>query len=360
MDESKRSILIVDDKKANLTGLAQGLKSRLPNYEIVPWQPNEHEGPPNLKFENLINIHTEMVVTDYDLTTAVKGFFGLAVVAWCQQRGIPVGEYTRLPSAALPQEPNLFELRVPTNEDAAADYITGVVNGFSDLRDRIERSSDVVTTGGSLASILATILERPKLENQFAAYMSRPNAANSFLISSLTKDSNPGDDTKKRLFTYVLGHLLLNSVLKYPGPILTNEMLCAYLAIGCGSFEELKDYFKSARYIGPFGQGRNYYWREDVDDILDDLGSEVGTEDFDSFGDFNRRIVARLVEGEVSSHTCSRCSGTKGGFWCPFTHRAVCERSDCSVTGSSWIPTGAQLCRIERDFFDEWSPILSL
>ena len=360
MGRSKRSILIVDDKKEYLTGLAEGLKKRLPDYEIVTWQPNEHEGPPNEKFENLVSIHTEMVVTDYDLTTAVKGLFGLAIVAWCQHQGIPVGEYTRLPTAALPQEPNLFELRVPTNEDSAADYITGVVNGFGDLRDRIERNVELVTTRGSLASVLATILERPKLENQFAAYMSRPNAANAFLIGSLTTDSNPGDDTKRRLFTYLLGHLLVNSVLKYPGPILTSEMLGAYLAIGHESFEEVKSYFKSAKYSGPFGEGKCFYWREDVDDILDEFGEEVGTEDLGSFGDFNRRVVERLVEGDVSSHECARCDGKKGGFWCPFTNRAVCERSDCSVTGSSWIPTGAQLCRFRCWPYHEWSPILSL
>ena len=360
MDRLKPSILVVDDTEANLIGLARGLEQRLPDYDIVKWQPRESEGPPYEMFGHIVGTHTEMVVTDYDLTTSIKGLFGLAIVAWCQSRGVPVGEYSRLLETTLPQEPNLFELRVPTEEETAADFVTGVVNGFRDLRERIEENLEVDSVGGSLAFILATVLKRPYLESQFAAYMSRPNATNAFLVGSLKDELKPGKDEKRRLFTYVLGHVLVNSVLKYPGPILTEEMLCAYLAISLRSFEQVKGFFECARYTGPFCEGRYLYWREDIDDILDDKSGELATEDLESFGEFNRRVVEKLVDGIPIPHDCERCEGKRGGFWCPLTHRAVCERPDCSVPGSSWIPAGAQLCRIERDFFDEWSPILSL
>ena len=360
MDRQEPSVLIVDDNKDNLTRLAKELEERLPDYKIEIWQPVDDELSPEEVFDQFVGEKTELVVTDYDLTTTLKGMFGLAVVAWCQSRSIPVGEYSRLPGAAMPVEPNLFELRVPIEDDTTADFVAGVVRGFHDLRMKIEANLNVVNEGGSLAQILASILDRPDLESQFSAYMSQPNAANSFLVGSLKKESSQGDVTKSRLFSYVLGHILINSVLKYPGPILSGEMLCAYLTINSQSFARIEESFESARYIGPFSEGKNLYWRDDVDHLLDSVDIELTSEDFESIGDFNRRVVEVLIEGEVPPHKCVRCEGRKGGFWCPFTNRAVCERADCSVPGSSWIPAGAQLCRIERDFFDEWSPILSL
>ena len=207
---------------------------------------------------------------------------------------------------------------------------------------------------------MAYILDRPNLESQFSAYMSQPNAANAFLVGSLKKGSSEGNVAKSRLYTYVLGHVLINSVLKYPGPILSDEMLCAYLTISTRSFAEIKERFECARYSGPFSEGIHLYWRDDVDQVLDNAGAGLATEDFESIGEFNRRVVEGFFDGELSPHECSRCEGRKGGFWCPFKNRVVCEQSDCSVPGSSWIPAGAQICRIEREFFDEWSPILSL
>ena len=360
MDSTNSSILVVDDTEEKLQELKRSLVERLPNFEIRTWQPKDDECSPEVTFDSKIDNNTAMVVTDYDLTTTIKGLFGLTIVAWCQKRCIPVGEFTRLPGASLPREPNLFELRVPIAGNSTVEYITGVVTGFSDLRTRINENPDVVTTGGSLASILANLMERPYLESQFAAYMSRPNAANSFLFESLKNETNKEDEAKDRLFTYVLGHVLLNSVLKYPGPILSFEVLCAYLAIGSESFRQVKELFEDARYTGPFSENRDLYWRDEVDLILDNLGAELDTDDQESFGDFNRKVVEEITEGKLASHECIRCNGRKGGFWCPFTNRAVCEMSDCSVPGSSWIPAGAQLCRIEREFFDEWSPILSL
>ena len=340
----------MDDVEEHLTRLATRLEKNLEGFKVETWQPKEEEGPPSETFDRLVGQNTELVVTDYDLSTTIKGLFGLTIVAWCQSKGIPVGEYSRLNEAALPPEPNLFELRVPTDEEDAAEYVTGVFNGFRNLRESIERHPEVVESGGSLAGVLAVLLGRPYLESQFAAYMSWPNAANAFLLGSLSKESTIDIKAKQKMFTYVLGHVLVNAVLKYPGPILTDSVLCAYLAIGFQSFDSVKHLFENARYKGPFSGGRCLYWRDDVDKVLGELSGELALEDFDSIGDFNRETVKKSTGGGVTAHGCIRCTGSKGGFWCPFTNRAICERADCSVPGSSWIPAGAQLCRIERVF----------
>ena len=283
------AILVVDDIEANLSGLAGRLRERLPGHEIGTWRPREDEGSPAQVFDSYVGETTEFVVTDYDLTQAVKGLFGLSIIGWCQTRGVPVGEYSRANIAALPREPNLFELRVPPEEDAAVEFVTCIFNGFRQLRTQIGDNPEVMSDGGSLARVLSQLLERPFLEGQFAAYMSRLNSANAALVETLKAavegGKKPDEAFKRRLLTYVLGHVLVNSVLKYPGPILSKEVFCAYLTTTSASFVDVKELFETAKYSGPFGEGRHYYWQDDVDRILEDFGKDISSEGVESFGD---------------------------------------------------------------------------
>lgn len=170
----------------------------------------------------------------------------------------------------------------------------------------------------------------------------------------------PGADDIVQILTYVLGHVLHNAILKFPGPILSGEALCSYVSTSEAEITPLRKIFAQAVYGGPFGGEAQYFWREDVDNILETIGAAVADQEFESFGDFNRAAVEANLLRPLAVHTCARdgCGGRKGGFLCPFTHRPVCERADCSVSASSWIPQGAQLSRVERDFYDEWAPLL--
>ena len=291
MNRHLPAVLVVDDIEANLKGLAERLSERLPDHEIGTWQPREEEGSPAEVFDRVVGETTELVVTDYDLTRTVKGLFGLSIVGWCQTRGIPVGEYSRANVAALPQEPNLFELRVPTEEGAAVEFVASVFKGFQRLRTHIGDNPELVSSGGSLARVLSQLLGRPSLEGQFAAYMSRLNSANAALVETLRSavegGRKPDGEFKARLLTYVLGHVLVNSVLKYPGPILGKEVFCAYLTTTPASFDDVSGLFTNARYDGPFGEGRDYYWQDDVDKVLDDLAGDGASEDLESFGEYH-------------------------------------------------------------------------
>ena len=363
MNASKPSILLIDDEQENLNSLANSLRDRLQDdAELIPWQPTAEDKSLVHTFEQYVDNHTILVITDYDLTTSVKGFFGHSIVGWCQMRSIPVGDFSRANFDALPREPNLFELRVPTNEREATDFIANTFRGFCDIRMWIEDNLEILTDQRSLAAVLATILNRPRSESQFAAYMTRLGASNSALLQKLKEYAGeevvPKYEDKIRFLTYVLGHVLSNAVLKYPGPILSGEALCAYVATSVDEMNSLADLFGNAKYTGPFSESTALFWREDVDSIIDGFGEGIVDEQFDSFGDYHRRAIEATLERTLASHTCQRCDGVKGGFWCPFTERPVCERGDCSVPASSWIPSGAQLSRVERDFYDEWAPIL--
>ena len=367
MNNSKPSILLIDDNKKNLDNLVERLRGLVPDAELNSWRPAEQDGQPVDVFNDKVDEHTALVITDYDLTTQVKGFFGQSVVGWCQTRAIPVGEYSRANIIKLPTEPSLFELRVPNDEEKAAKYIARAFSGFLAIRRGIEEKPELLSKGQRLASVLSSLLSCPHLESQFAAYMSRPGAANSALTQQLIDyardEATPSIkriERKVRIVTYVLGHVLLNSILKYPGPILSYRVLCAYLTTTPGSEGDISGLFKDAAYSGPFSDNRQLFWRHIVDDTIDRLSEQVNAGQAESFGDFNRRIVEAALECKLAPHNCNRCGGEKGGYWCPFTMRPVCERADCSVPASSWIPSGAHLSRVERDFHDEWAPLLGL
>lgn len=356
------SILLIDDNENLAVGLRDALAPLLQDVpvDIRVWVPTESE--PEIAFGEKVDDGTVLVITDYDLTTSVKGLFGLSIVGWCQSRSIPVGDFSRGNLTALPKEPNLFELRVPTDNQEGAAFIASTFRGFQEIRAAVE-ATGLSADRRNLAGVLADLLKRPHLESQFALYMNRLGAANSALLQKLRDFAGPevpDDAAKVRLLTYVLGHVLLNAIIKYPGPVLSDKALCAYLATVPSEITALEPIFATARYAGPFSASGPAFWRENVDAILDDLGEGHDADAFESFGDYNRHVVQVALSRELAKHDCDRCGGVKGGFWCPFTLRPVCERADCSVPSSSWIPQGAQLARVERGFYDEWAPLLGL
>ena len=365
MSAPSRAILLIDDEQDKLTSLAGAVRDKVDAATVREWCPRWDEDS-SVAFAQLAGKDTVLVVTDYDLTTAVKGLLGHTVVAWCQNRFIPVGDFSRGHIDALPAEPNLFELRVPRNEVDAVAYIVRMFEGFTRIQEGIEQNSELLTSRRSPAQVLALLLGRKEMESQLGPYFSKPGLFSSSLLDTVRGgEHGRGSATaaeKTRLLTYILGHVLVNAVLKYPGPILAEGPLCAYLATSPKDIEKLSELFNAARYTGPFDVGERLFWREDVDATVEDLARKFEVEDTQdgSFGDYHRAVLTKALDGDIAKHECERCDGVKGGFWCPFTKRAVCEQSDCSSAASSWVPSGAYACRVEKVCFDEWSPVLGL
>ncbi len=363
-----RTILLIDDKEDFLGELEAELKLRLKDEALIlTWVPRKADLPSKYFEQFLADNDIRLVVTDYDLTEQGQlGFFGATVVDWCQNRGIPVGDFSRGNASSLAQEPNLFELRVPVeSNDAAAEYVAAVFRGFTAIREAID-ANDTLLSQRSPAAALAFMLGAKGLESQFSQYGIRYGGANSSLIDRVSETApehlKPTKEKKAALLTYIMGHLLRNAVLRFPGPIMTGEALAAYLAVDRIDESKYLPTFASARYAGPFGELDDYYWTRQVDEVLSSFDKMVSESDeFVSTGAYNRaRIEAGLGAKLTLSTACKRCNGTEGGFLCPFTHRTVCQRPDCSVVSNVWIPAGARLSRFERDFYEEWAPILGM
>lgn len=364
----KATILLIDDQDRYVTPLAEALRQRLGDAgQVVSWVPSDSDNPLE-RFEELLTTHdVRLVVTDYDLTQGQLGFFGSTVVDWCQKKAIPVGDFSRGHASSLAEEPNMFELRVPLDSDASTvNYIHSVFLGFTAIREAINSTVDL-SKQRSPAAVAAAILGVPRLESQFAQYGIRYGGANSALIDSVTSTASPAivpeRDLVARLLTYITGHLLVNAILRFPGPLMDEQALCAYLAVAPTELPKFRQYFDSATYRGPFAGMKSFLWTHAVDDVLANGDDRISDDDnFTSTGAHNRRRLEILLGTKLARHTqCEeRCLGEEGGFLCPFTKRPVCQRADCSVVSNAWIPAGARLARFEKGFYDEWSPILGM
>ena len=220
MTSASGSIVLIDDDRESLERLEAGVREAVGDATVRPWYPSP-DGDPADEFERIAGEDTVLVVADYDLTRAVKGLFGHSVVAWCRSRFIPVGDFSRGHIGALATEPDLFDLRLPRDEAQAAAFIARMFEGFSRVRAGIEANVALVSEGRSPGQILSYLVGREELESQLAPYMSRPGLFNSSLLDTLTEAMHPEDESERlaekiRLLTYIVGHVLVNAVMKYP------------------------------------------------------------------------------------------------------------------------------------------------
>ena len=355
------SILLIDDDQRLLDELRAELARILPDVEVDSWQPAAGDDDIFGILEDRVTDRTVLVATDQDLTgRGMKGLFGSTIVRWCQKHAVPVGDFSRAKGTRLPAEPNLYELRISHRKREGARAIARAFRGFRETRIRLVEAQDSLGSLQSLASVLAGILQRPELDADLSLYMSRLGTANAAIVQRLKKLGSTGDHSteKIQILTYILGHVLLNGVLRFPGPILSDLALCAYVGTSRAEAPTLRRLFKGAIYDGPFSDGTRFFWGGDVDALIMGFAAGSVLEDYDAVGDYNRAMVERRLDRSLGRHECERCDGRKGGFLCPFTERTVCQRSECSVSASSWVPGGAYLCRVEWDFFEEWAPIL--
>ena len=186
----------------------------------------------------------------------------------------------------------------------------------------------------SPGQLLATLLGRGELESQFSPCMTRPGMFNASLLDTLA--ALAADVAAMPLTPSRRGGRFRSS--RVPNQ-------SEYTLIRPSDCPTNQDHLKGRRGGGAIVRRSR------------GVGRRLG---------LVRRLPPRggvAGAGKCRADGCTRdgCGGTKGGFSCPFTRRAVCERVDCSSTASSWVPSGAYACRVERDSLrGERAPILGL
>jgi hypothetical protein len=349
-------LLFIDDKEGQLTHLPAKVEPLLAgtNISIDVWRPAAGDALRTTLVEKLEPRPT-LVVTDHDLTEAgAAGLLGGGVISWCRAHAIPVGDYSNKFASEL-EEPDLFEFRFSADAPTAAGEIADLAKGFVTLPSLLAAVTDEGGSGWSYT--LAAALDRAGLASAFSLYSARTGASHRAEIERLT-DQYGEPQARKLLETYVVGHLLNNGILRYPGPILDALALCSYLAISDDNVDVAAELFAAARYNGPFGGLNRFFWQTDVDERLIALAEAAGVDDDLDDAMVRRKVVSHHLEPGL--HPCTHCDGSRGGFRCPYTGRTTCDLPECSVPTTSWIPQGAYLTRVDRDYFERWAPLLGM
>ena len=366
MTTKPAQILLIDDEPEKINTLKKNLKKELEGdqIEVNLWIP-ELNSEPEMYFADINKDNTELVITDYDLTkNGLRGFQGSNVRSWCHEKLIPVADFTRGTHTSLPDEPDLFGMRVPVkSEKEAIKYIVGIYRGFSEIR---EKARSLLEDNSSISAITARVLGRPELEPNLSLYFSRLATSNPWPRKQLLSFAESFEENHKGelvdLLSYVIGHVLQNVVIAFPGPLMNMSVLAAYLSILRNDAVKFTELTELTAYTGPFSDIGPYYWRNDVDAKIDELIDKTDKTLPNEERLLNRFAVEEALGVKAKTHNCDRihCKGELGGFWCPFTRRPVCSRDDCSEASTAWIPDGADLCRVEKNFFDEFAPLLGL
>ena len=355
----KPRILLIEDNSEQMSKRLSALEKVLDDQDVCidSWQPGQDgEDDYEAILQAKLKSRPTLVATDHALEEGgAHGFRSGSVITACRREAIPVGNYSRTP--VLLEEPNLFLFRFDDDPDEAAAQIAEIYSGFLELGQKI--NDDSLSERKGWSRTLARLLGREDMAASFSLYSARNVGSFSTTIGHLEKTFST-DEAVRILEVYLIGHLLRNGILTFPGPIMDEFALCSYLACADDRAPELKKTFANARYLGPFGSTRFYFWQDDVDDLLEDMADELDAEGESDLSDdeFRREIVSSRFD--PGTHDCTRCNGTRGGFRCPYTKRSVCDRKDCSAASSSWIPTGAHLSRVEREYYERHAPLLGL
>src|SRR5438067_2329883 len=97
-------IILIDDDQDHSNTLREAVtKLAEPReFEVISWLPASEQESPAEEFNALLDTGVALVITDYDLTKSLRGFFGTSIVAWCQNKAVPVGDYSRGSAGSLP------------------------------------------------------------------------------------------------------------------------------------------------------------------------------------------------------------------------------------------------------------------
>ena len=133
MNNHNPSILLVDDDIQSITRLQDRLKPLLDNnVELVVWQPTPSDSDTREAFERHITNRPVLVVTDYDLTTSVRGFLW-SEHCWLVPKSGHPGRRFFLVQISMPYPKSLTfsNCVVPANEEQAAIFIAKYFQGLS-------------------------------------------------------------------------------------------------------------------------------------------------------------------------------------------------------------------------------------
>lgn len=371
-------ILLIDDKSHIPLKLKDALILEFPEFEdqIDIWNPDKLSELQKLYEDNKGNPEQDsaadediwrrvleqrgikMVVVDHDLSELDVRISESAITNACKQLAIPVCNYHRKPpnndSQNLKSKVNQarsFSIEIEIDEDnhckQCAKEIINVFLGFQSLKEKISNLEMEVLSEGP-AKIISEVLGKPELESIFARYTASSTLAAD--IIQYDDEDTPENEIPlilKERIHFILGCWLHNYVLPFPGILLNNIAAASYINLDPQQFNGYSVEFEDAKYSGPFSTYTPYWWRYDLDQILFDADAEDAVEFLE-----NKQMQ------NILPCKCSVNSESNAGYYCIVKRQPISYEQ--SVGHLSWIPEGADLCRIHKKIYRRLAPMMGL
>lgn len=356
-------VIVFEDSEAQRNELVNHLRQRL---KQVPVEVIDGSGAPEKKgtydaqLEDLLNKMAPqgaLVVCDKDLSRMGEfiGLSGTIVAAVADRLGFPLCLYARgegelkgedLLKSLAPWEKKRIILEWHT-EESLAETCANIYHAFSYIEKAYENLGEKDRT--TPASALSRILGQPGIEDRIALYGSGEQG---FLEEIMPFLRDVASDTTRELtrrMPRILGNWLYTSILRFPGILVFEVPAASYLNIDTDDFEkpDVQTLFAQAKYQGPFSDlgNRKWWWRHELDDLLESSGCEDGLE--------------FVKSKEVEVRPCNDPqTGDRAGYYCMVTGEPVSDKN--SKSGISWFPAGSDLARIRLDKFNELAPWVGL
>lgn len=297
------------------------------------------------RLAHYLNSQTDikLIVIDHDLSKYNDNRLSEPVISIASHAAsIPLVRYARINRKPVDnlsdavEAGSEFSIKVDINNPyEAAKKIINIYDGFKTIKESIKNLEEAERHKGP-SNIIANITEAKTQEDNFWMYVSGANLLKE-LIEFQDVENKAVIHNKKELIierlSYVMGYWLYNIVLTFPGVILNKIATSSYLHISEEDLEANKKYFEKAKYKGPFFLTEDYWWKEFIDEILDEEDVEIGFELLKKNG----------VEVEKKEF----------GYYCVMTQKQISFENSKSL---SWLPNGAILSRVNEDLYDQYAP----
>ena len=357
-------ILIFDDKKDEAADIAKRLRNTLSRGTAKIEEFRGLDDPskaPSYERHLLKWIDTEFFDKDIGLIVCDKelglyeNYRGLSATQISKvaiEKGVPFCQYSRQANDVSREMAAFRRLKDWDSEEITLDglapdkwvpQIVSLFRGFKAIKAGYSKFSEKYETP---AAILAAILKHPESESRIALYGSGDQG----LLKEILVYYNPKKpniDALHQRMPRVMGKWLYLSILRFPGLLVNQVAAASYLNIDAKDFvkPKVRALFHKAEYAGPFAELGPWWWRHELDEILDKAGCEDG-----------RELAAKH---KLNVKICLDPNSRKrAGYYCMLTKAPVSEEN--SRGGISWFPAGADIARIRKDKFEEITALVGM
>lgn len=317
------------------------LNSMFPDNSVKDTQALEDRLAAYLDSRNEI----KLLVIDHDLSGFKNDKLSEPVISIASHSSsIPLIRYARINRKSVDTLADAidagseFSIKIDTKDPAeAAKKIINAYDGFSKIKNAIEALEYAQISKGP-SSIIANITNAKTQEDNFWMYVSGASLLKELVELNDVMNAQQLDNPQKNKLivdrlSYIIGYWFYNIVLTFPGVLLNKTATSSYLHITNQDLEQNQQFFETAKYNGPFSLTEDYWWKENLDEILDREEVETG---FDL-------LAKNAIHVEKQ----------EGGYYCIMTQKAISFEESRSL---SWLPNGAILSKVDKNLYDQYAP----